>query len=318
MSSLLELVKFRSSLITAIRALEPSPMADNIHQLKILRDDMNAGEYSQIVDRKINSFGLLNQNNQAVIKELKDLLKITEQDIDSLADGLLSTPELLVKFKYNNIHVKPNNYDHKEYLNDEIRGMIQNRIYLYSNHLYAGLILGCRFREWIPPMVANDPLYLTNYDNKDLIEQIISEYPDVYQRRVRIYQIADQDYSILPQQQFSIVLSWDYLPWIHAREFEKCLAQVFDLLRPGGIFIFSYTNCDLLPSAEKSLDGYRGWASGHRLKQLAKQIGYEIVSMIDYAVDDPMVCYVSWAELKKPGELKTIKSRQALGEIKSK
>ena len=318
MSSLLELVKFRSSLITAIRALEPSPMADNIHQLKILRDDMNAGEYSQIVDRKINSFGLLNQNNQAVINELKDLLKITEQDIDSLADELLSTPELLDKFKYNNIHVKPNNYDHKEYLNDEIRGMIQNRIYLYSNHLYAGLILGCRFREWIPPMVASDPLYLTNYDNKDLIEQIISEYPDVYQRRVRIYQIAGQDYSILPQQQFSIVLSWDYLPWIHVKEFEKCLAQVFDLLRPGGIFIFSYNNCDLLTSAEKALNGYRGWASGHKLKQLAKQIGYEIVSMIDYAVDDPMVSYVSWAEFKKPGELKTVKLRQALGEIKSK
>jgi hypothetical protein len=318
MSDLLELIKFRTSLITTIAALEPSPMSDNIHQLKILRDDMNAGEYSQIVDRKIDSFVLLNQNNQALINDLKNLLKTTESNIDTLADELLTIPALEDKFKYDNVRVKPNNYYHKEYLDDEIIGMVQNRIYLYSNHLYAGLILGCRFREWLPPLVASDPLYLTNYDNKDLIEQIISEYPEIYQRRVRIYQIADQDYSILPQQQFSIILSWDYLLWIHAKEFEKCLAQAFDLLRPGGTFIFGYNNCDLLPSAEKALNGSRGWASRHRLIQLAEQIGYEVVSTTDHPVDDPTVCYVSWAELKRPGELKTAKMRPAMGEIKSK
>ena len=235
-----------------------------------------------------------------------------------MADELLTTPSLQNKFKYDNVRVKPNNYYHKEYLDDEIIGMVQNRIYLYSNHLYAGLILGCRFPEWLPPMVASDPLYLTNYDNKDLIEQIISEYPEVYQRRVRIYQIADQDYSILPQQQFSIILSWDYLLWIHTREFEKCLAEAFDLLRPGGIFIFGYNNCDLLPSAEKALNESRGWASGHRLTQLAEQIGYEVVVLTDHPVDDPIISYVSWAELKRPGELKTAKIGPAMGEIKSK
>jgi hypothetical protein len=43
------------------------------------------------------------------------------------------------------------------------------------------------------------------------------------------------------------------------------------------------------------------------------QIGYEIVNTIDFPNDDPEVKFISWIELRKPGQLTTIKRMQALG-----
>ena len=46
------------------------------------------------------------------------------------------------------------------------------------------------------------------------------------------------------------------------------------------------------------------------LKTLAESIGYEINAESNYKNQ------ISWIEIKKPGELETIKAHQVLGEIK--
>ena len=317
MSTLSALVKFRSDLLDVLEQLESSPMHRNsstVHQLLI--DNPNI-PYKQFFDEKIRIWHDQNIENNKNIIEITQLINTVNRDIDILAEQMLVTKDFQEKFKFNNYSVKPNNYNAKMASDHQLKSIIQARVSIYSNHLYPGLNLGSKFQEWIDFLIAGDPLYITNYKEEDLF-QILKEYPEVYQRRVRVYEIKNQNYAVLPQKQFSVVFSWDYLPWIVQSELDQILVEVYNLLRPGGAFIFNYNNCDLISTATQAQSEVLSWASSHRIKNLCEQIGYEIVSFNDYDFDDPIIGYVSWAEIRKPGTLETIKLQQVLGEIISK
>ena len=313
MSDLIELVQVREDLIKLLTQLDPAPLADNINLLNRIADS----RYSDTVIEKITAYQTLNADNVNIIRSLGELIDTVEHDIDTLVEETLLTQELQNKFKFNNFKSKPNTYNHKTALDDELKSIIRARTAVYSNHVYPGLILGCKFQEWIELLLASDPLYIANFNSEDLLP-LLSAYPEVYQRRVRVYEINDQEYSILPQGQFSLVFSWDYFPWIFQHELDKVLVEVYNLLRPGGAFIFNYVNGDVPASASQAEQGFVSWASSHRIKQLCSKIGYEIVSFNDYDFNDPTIGFISWAELRKPGELRSMKVHQVLGEIQQK
>jgi SAM-dependent methyltransferase len=166
-------------------------------------------------------------------------------------------------------------------------------------------------------MVAADPLYLTHC-NIDLVKEIIKSYPDLYQNRLRLYEIIDRDFSKLPQAQFSFVLCWDYFNYLSSIFVEKYIKNVYHLLRPGGRFMFSYTNCDLAGSALRAESWACAYASSRWLKKLCDEIGYEICDLNDFDTGDAFNTNVSVAILKKPGNLATLKAAQAMAQIITK
>ena len=76
--------------------------------------------------------------------------------------------------------------------------------------------------------------------------------------------------------------------------------------------MFSYNNAEHHMNAAYVEEGFMSWMPRGLLIQLVTQLGFEIINAPDY---QPAV---SWLEIRKPGELKTIKAHQVLGEIKRK
>jgi SAM-dependent methyltransferase len=197
-------------------------------------------------------------------------------------------------------------------LSDFLHTEIHNRIQLNTNWKYPALEIGCRDGEWTKHIVAADPLYITDH-YRDFLQSTASQFPDEYQRRIRPYLVKDTNFDVLPQGQFGFVFCWNFLNYRSLDTIKEYLKSVKELLRPGGVFMFSYNNGDIVESA--------GYAEGHWMTYMPKSmlipmcesLGFEVYHDRDVRGQGTTV---SWLELKRPGTLETVKAHQVLGEIK--
>jgi SAM-dependent methyltransferase len=197
------------------------------------------------------------------------------------------------------------------YIPAHVQQEIEGRIALYSNWKYPALEIGCRDGEWTRFLVASDPLYLAD-EHQEFLDAAISSYAPEYQRRVRPYRIVNDEYSILPQRQFNLIFSWNHFNYKTLDSVKKILRQIHSLLRPGGVFMFSYNNGDLPAGAAYAENYFMSYIPKSMLVPACQQMGFEVVYSQDY---EPAV---SWLELRRPGELFTVKGHQAMGVIKEK
>ena len=103
--------------------------------------------------------------------------------------------------------------------------------------------------------------------------------------------------------------------------------------------MFSYNNCDMESAAALVDNKQACWASSDQIKQLAENIGFEVIASYDleskftstptwtirdetildpYRYDWETNNWTSWIEIRRPGTLTTIKLGQAMGTIQSK
>jgi len=151
----------------------------------------------------------------------------------------------------------------------------------------------------------------------NIIKNLIDSYPTLYQSRLRLYEIKDIDFSILPQEQFGFILCWDTFDYLSFEKIKQYVKEVFKLLRPGGKFIFSYNNCDIETSAGNFEEFFTGWGTTKLLTDLFDEIGYELIEFKNIKINESNQ-YISWAEVCKPGILKTVKAHQAIAQILEK
>lgn len=197
-------------------------------------------------------------------------------------------------------------------LSDEITNEIISRIQLHTSWRYPALEIGCRDGEWTKHMVAADPLYITDH-YRDFLESAVKDFTEEYQLRVRSYLTRDTDMSMLPQGQMAFVLCWNFLNYRSLDTVKEYLKSVKELLRPGGVFMFSYNNGDMYECA--------GYAEGHWMSYIPKtllvpmceSLGFDVIHTRESRGEGTTI---SWIELKKHGELDTVKAHQVLGEIK--
>jgi SAM-dependent methyltransferase len=195
----------------------------------------------------------------------------------------------------------------------EIKFDIVSRIQLYTSAQYPALEIGPGDGQFTPYMVAGDPLYLVDI-NREFLDKTLELFPIEYQKRVRTYQIdthgfGDNDLSNLPQNQFGFVLAIDVMDFYTWDFVSDYLKNIYQVLRPGGVLMFTYNNCEDAYAVNLVERGVRGWATEQDLRQLCHDIGYEIITTKNI----PGQTY--WAEIRKPGKLETIKIQQAMGEI---
>jgi len=113
---------------------------------------------------------------------------------------------------------------------------------------------------------------------------------------------------MLPKDQFGFIFAWnvfDYFPLAHVKAF---LSQSFELLRPGGVMMFSYNNCEVPQCAGYVQAGFRSWMPRPLLVETCKSYGFEIITTVCKEA-------INWIEIRKPGTLETTKAHQVMGEI---
>jgi SAM-dependent methyltransferase len=197
------------------------------------------------------------------------------------------------------------------YLAEGSELLLRERINLYSSWKYPALEIGCRDGEWTKHLVASDPLYIADISS-DFIETTTQQFTPEYQARLRRYLIDITDYKIanLPTGQFNFIFSFNFFNYLSLDSIKQLLKRAMIWLRPGGVMLFTYNNCDMSPSAGLSEGYFMTYVPKSLLIPLVESLGYEVVTSRDF---EPST---SWIEIKKPGTLSTVKAHQALGEIK--
>lgn len=341
--TLQELVQYKTDLVKIIAQLSLDQHVSEdraiLSSINLLHSDKS---YSLEIDSVIKSYSIISNQHESIVTNLNDIIAKIDVDIDNLADEKFNSPTYSQKFSEHAL-----NYS-DDYISDlqTADSIVTDRIIRYCDWHYPGLVIGARPNQPIDAMTACDPLYITTPVVKveldpsltvlDLPEykanvtepwsaqyeyanfrlgKLVKDYSQQYQRRVRLYPVDDANFYKLPRGQFGFIFAWDYFNWINLTNVTVYLNNIYHLLRPGGVLMFSYNNCDLLDSARVADDEIMSYASATKLKTIAESIGYEIVVFEDHQIRNGHFNYISWAELKRPGQLITVKSHQAVGKI---
>jgi hypothetical protein len=192
----------------------------------------------------------------------------------------------------------------------EFEQVLLQRINLCSNWQYPALEIGCRDGAWTKHLVASDPLYIADVFDEFLISAL-KQFPQLYQGRVRKYLIKDF-YKIvnLPKNQFGLIFSYNFFNYLSIDSIKQFLLQSFEWLRPGGTMIFTYNNADMPAAAAYAENYFMTYVPESILIPLVESLGYEITFIYN---SEPAYSII---ELRKPGELRSIKVGQTVGEIK--
>ena len=200
-------------------------------------------------------------------------------------------------------------------LSDDERGEIGTVVRSYTDWQYPTLEIGPGDGDWTESLVAGDPLYIVDR-HQEFLNSTLSKFNETYQRRVRPYLvgsdgISDFDYSMLPINQFGFIFAWNVINFWPFQETKLTLKQCYDLLRPGGVMMFSFNNCDVSQCAEAAESGYKSYLTPKLLNSIFDEVGFELIQYRSTSTN------VHWVEIKKPGVLSTTKRHQALGKIVS-
>jgi SAM-dependent methyltransferase len=181
-----------------------------------------------------------------------------------------------------------------------------------TNWQYPGMAIRPAYSVGLESLVALDPLYLVD-THDDLFSPVRELFTPEYQRRLRYYRIEEYTHKPifwnLPQQQFGFVCAFryfDFKPW---EVLQQYLNEIFELLRPGGTFLFSFNDCDQWKAVGLVEHHFCCYIPGRHIKSHVQDCGYEIVDIYNDSAG------TSWMELRKPGILNCIRGGQAVAGI---
>lgn len=185
------------------------------------------------------------------------------------------------------------------------------RVKLHSHWRYPAAELRPLQGDITDSMVGSDLLYLLD-THQDLFKNVKGRWSPEFQRRIRYYTFDEDSKKMfhqLPVNQFGLFVTVDYFNFRPMEIISKYLQEIFQILRPGGVAMFTYNNCDRLLGVDNFENGYYCYTPGRKIREVCKNIGFEVITGFDLENN------VSWLEVKKPGELTTIKGGQALARI---
>ena len=273
--------------------------------LAIVKDRCNE-DYSFRLGEILKSIDGIKQSLGKPISQLGDVGEIIKKDLADATEKFF-LPNYQDELRYSS----PDNIREIRnlYIPNGVDDFIRKAIDLHVDWRYPALEIGCRDGDYTKFLVGCDPLYIADV-HQEFLDSTIGNYTEEYQRRLRPYLITDMDVSMLPHNQFGFVFSWNFFNYLSMDSIHKYLQQIMTLLRPGGVFMFSYNKADMPAGAAYADSYFMSYAPKSMLLPMCERIGFEIKGSADL---EPAV---SWVELRKPGELKMIKSHQVLGEIK--
>ena len=266
---------------------------------------MTAEDRQQVQDLVSYYSNVIKELNAPII-EIKKKIDAIDDEIYHLTQKLFSNNYEL-ETRYGSVESVRNN--RRIHISGDVEQMLQQKIKAHTNWQYASLEIGCRDGEWTQYMVAADPLYILDR-HEEFLDSTVSRFNSEYQRRLRKYQLKDNDLSMLPQGQFGFIFSWGYFNYISMDTLKLYLKQIFGLLRDGGTVFFSYNDGDTTAGAGMAENFAQTYVPKSLLMPLAESMGYQVVDAPDINSN------TSWIELRKPGHLSTVKAHQVLGEIK--
>ena len=195
-------------------------------------------------------------------------------------------------------------------IDDDGNILLRARLKGYTDWRIPGMIIRPAQESFIEDLVPMDPLYLVD-QNLELLQPAVSAFTPEYQRRLRPYAVDDyQDEHPLwklPDNQFGLVFVWNYFQHKPLGIVRRYLTDIYKKLRPGGVCIFTYNECDREWGVQSAEQNYLCYTPGRLIKAHVISLGFEIVSTRHGPV--------TWLEIKKSGEIESIRGGQTMAKI---
>lgn len=193
--------------------------------------------------------------------------------------------------------------------------LINARSKLYTDWRFPGMIIRPAQETHVNDLVALDPLYIVD-THADLLLPAMKSFTPEYQARVRQYVIEeytkDSIFKNFPKNQFGFVFSHNYFQYKPVSVIQDYITEIFDLLRPGGVFGFTYNDCDFGHAVRLTEQHFHCYTPGRLIKQHAIDSGFDII--YEYHADEN----IHWIELQRAGEKDSLRGGQAMAAIVSK
>jgi hypothetical protein len=190
--------------------------------------------------------------------------------------------------------------------------MLKNRIANYCSWHYPAMIIHPMLEPFTQQMTASDPLYLVDESNY-LLEPTMSQFNQQYQERLRPYVVEESfDQPILsrlPDQQIGFCLIYNYLDYRPFELVKKYLEEIYQKLLPGGVVGMTFNDCDRYQAMQGVEQGITGYTPGSLVRAWANYLGFE---QVFYHHDNGSSV---WLELRKPGQLTSLRGGQSLAKI---
>ena len=196
-------------------------------------------------------------------------------------------------------------------LTSEQKKQFITRLNLYADWRWPGLLIRPEDQDIVEAMCAFDPLYLADI-YQSLLDPYIKKFNPVYQNRLRPYQISKfiprkKTLDVLPQQQFGFVAAYNLFDHYPLYMIKQMLTEIEQLLKPGGVFLFTFNNCDLARNIATFEKGQRSYTPWRLLQPIIEDLGFKIIQT--------QTQEHNWCEIRKPGTLKSIRGGQAVAKI---
>jgi hypothetical protein len=189
------------------------------------------------------------------------------------------------------------------------------RIQIHSTWEHPGMIVRPEHGEYADQMASSDPLYISDHEDA-LLVPTKKLWNEDYQKRVR-YQIIQESRDVLfrsmPTSQLGFIVMMNFLNHKPLDVIKRYLVESYDILKPGGVLLFTYNNCNLPLAVQNFEKEMYSYTPGTLVKAMSELIGYIILDVYDNPDEN-----VSWLELKKPGELTSLRGGQCLAKIQDK
>lgn len=216
-------------------------------------------------------------------------------------EGLRDTPDyILDRYSFKKLMYQP-----------ETAEFFSSRVKTHANWKWPAVEIRPALGDVTHDLIASDPLYLVDTD-EGMFKHVKSQWTPEYQRRLRYYVIDEKGKRIfhqLPQSQIGLLVAVDFFNFRPLELIERYLKEIFSLLRPGGMAIFTYNNCDHPIGVDNFENSYYCYTPGRKIKAMCEQLGYRIAASFDLENN------VSWLEIQKPGTRSSLRGGQTLGKI---
>jgi hypothetical protein len=257
-----------------------------------------------------NLSGLQNDLNKFKL-EMKQYISTFEQPYHIMSEEIYKKSQL-------NVHIRHSIAKNNNLLyNHDIRGKFFGCIKKYVSYTESCLQIAPVLGDMTDELVALDPLYLAD-NNIDMFNEVkINKlWNPIYQKRLRYYLIDDEEEDPLhqlPKNQIGLIVAVDWFNFKPMRIIEKYLASMMSVLRPGGVAVFTFNNCNYPKAVDKVNEMQYCYTNGNTLREFCKSIGYNVLS--SYNGEPDITLSTSWLEIQKPGSRTSIRGGQNLGAI---
>jgi len=189
---------------------------------------------------------------------------------------------------------------------------LQQRLKRYTSWQHPGMVIRPVHAMHLDDLVACDPMYFVD-THPDLLDRVNGQFTKEYQSRLCYYHVREYTkqniFWNLPAEQFGLIYAFHYFNFKPMEIIKDYLSEIYNLLRPSGIFAFTFNDCDFGGAVRLTEHHFCCYTPGRLIKEHALALGFAI------ELDFNDEAGTNWLELRKPGTFETIRGGQNVASI---